>query len=376
MVPDKPCRTRPPDVAIGRHGQGANAGIKLPLRRRGFRCATDGRPRQHHQPQPGIPHGVGGRWGFVPDEGAHDGLHFAHVFAFVEEGGVSVALHRHQFSAALIVGGEAVKRPAHVVAFDAPQSAQFGGKTAIEHHFLIRRGVAHLGCHERAGRRTGHVVFEHFVPLAQPGLHRKLLVACVRLAVNEKTLLHVVVVPAFHSGQLAINPQKVVGLFGPSGIARDGELKPCSLAQFVADHLIFTQANQPRVAIHLNPMECTQQLRAARIQSCCQACRFAGFADDVQLFTGVLFLENLDFRGLGIHAIRQLEDNDVAVRFPKPVKRLRLEVHEVEPRLVLRQDRKGLVKNRPQRVAHSSAPHRFIAHDDNFTRCADFPRQG
>ena len=183
------------------------------------------------------------------------------------------------------------------------------------------------------------------------------------------------VVPAFHSGQLAINPQKVLRLFGPSGIARDGELKPCSLAQFVAYHLVFTQANQPRVAIHLNPMKCAQQFQPTRIQSCCQACRVAGFADDVQLFAGVFFLENLDFWGLGIHAIRQLEDNDVAVRFPKPVKRFRLEVHEVEPRLVLRQDRKGLVKNRPQRVARCSAPHRLIAHDDNFTRCTDFPRQ-
>ena len=78
---------------------------------------------------------------------------------------------------------------------------------------------------------------------------------------------------------------------------------------------------------------------------------------------------------LGVDAVGHLQDQNVAVRLPKPVKQLRFQVHHVHQRLVLGQHRVRLRHHGFKRVARRPVPDVHVRHHDQFPGCTHLAGQ-
>ena len=95
-------------------------------------------------------------------------------------------------------------------------------------------------------------------------LKAELVGAGVRLAVDEKALLDVVVVPALEPGQLTVHPPKLLRLFGHARVLGPQALKaplPCDLA---GDHLVGGQRHDVGEALGLLGVQQADHLAGAR----------------------------------------------------------------------------------------------------------------
>ena len=206
-------------------------------------------------------------------------------------------------------------------------------------------------------------------------LEAELVGAGVRFAVNEEALLNVVVVPALKPGQLTVHPPKLLRPFGHARILGPQALQapfPCNLA---GDHLVGRQRHDVGEAFGLLGVQQADHLAGARRDNLCQRLRRARFGHHVDLASAVLVAVKREARLLGVDAVGHLQDQNVAVRLPKPVEQLRLQVHHVHQRLVLGQHWVRLCHHGLQGVARRAVPDLHVCHHDQFPGRTNFSRQ-
>ena len=192
---------------------------------------------------------------------------------------------------------------------------------------------------------------------------------------DEKPLLNVVVVPPLQSRQLSVNPPKVFRLFGHAGVFGPNPQNPPLCLDVPSEHFVGGKRHNVCVPACFFSMQQTDHFAASGAQDLGQGFRRFGFGNHVNLTTAVLVSEKLQGRLLGVDSVCNFQDQNVAMRLPKPVEQSRLEVHHVHQGLVLGKHGVRLAHDGLESVPCGAFPNLCRRHHHQLAGSAHFPWQ-
>ena len=235
---------------------------------------------------------------------------------------------------------------------------------AVKLQLLIGGDEPPLRSHEAARSGARHMLARHRVTAAQDVFQAQLICADIGLTVDEKPLLNVVVVSPFEPRQLTVDPPKLVRALGKPCVFGPNTLNPPLSLHLPCQYFIGRKGHDVRKPRSFLCVQQAQHFPSPRRNHLRQLALGPGLGNHVHLPAAILVPEEGQGRCLRIDAVGHLEHQDVAVRFPKPVKHLRFEMDHIHHRLVLGQHRIRLCHDGLQGVAGHASPNARFRHDD------------